>query len=71
MSFHDPQNPRHQRIFELLRQTDAAVDTTQTLQTRPTRKLDVDEISAVQKTALKSLERSGVSAKPGRYHKFF
>lgn len=70
MALHDPQNPRHGRIFELLRQTDAAVDVTYTVQTVEA-PVDID---ALKHDALRSWDRadgSPLRAKAGRHHKLF
>ena len=74
MSLHDPKNPRHTRIFELLRQNDAAIDTSELMRAHPVRRVHPDAVESLKKVALKSLEPSGAvfsAAKPGRNNKLF
>ncbi|WP_299294393.1 hypothetical protein [uncultured Tateyamaria sp.] len=72
MSFHDPNNPRHGRIFELLRQNDAALNTSNTPRVARQDALNPSDVDALKSLALKSLERSdgrGRAAKSGRHDK--
>lgn len=74
MSLHDLKNPRHTRIFELLRQNDAAIDTSEQIKAHPVRPLSVADVDTLKRVALKSLVRSDVGlvgAKPGRNNKLF
>jgi len=74
MTIHNPQNPRHARIFDLLRHGDPSVETTDEDRTHASDPRNVEHQDAVKEAALRSFAPSGVSAvafKPGRNYKLF
>ncbi|MEP1198348.1 hypothetical protein [Tateyamaria sp.] len=60
----DPENPRHMRLFELLRQRDVALDRASDAQGLRSRRLEPDELERVQQIALRSF--SDVAIRPTR-----
>lgn len=58
MPLHDSNEPRHLRIFELLRQSDAAVDCAMSGQKLKSRPLSGAEIDALKTVALRSFRRA-------------
>lgn len=74
MPLHSPQNPRHARVFEILRQNELAADVTHYVRHAHLVPSEVDRIDAFRRNALRSLERSNdvlVGAETGRNHKLF
>ena len=54
---HDPKNPRHARLFELLRQTNVAQDTVARLDEFNIRKVNADELEVIKRVAERSMQR--------------
>ena len=54
MMLSDPQNPRHMRLFELMRQRDVAVSRASEAKALPVRRLALCELEQVQRIALRS-----------------
>ena len=73
MSKHDPDNTRHSRVFELLRQTDTAIAATQAcegLDIAPTPKPDFDQIKAVALQSFGKVRLASSAAKSGSNDEF-
>lgn len=63
MSTRPPPDPRHARLFEYIRQEDAALRSTGRTNLRlRTRRLTEDEVVQVRKIALRSFDRLGPEA---------
>jgi hypothetical protein len=74
MTRHDPKNPRHMRIFDLLRQGDPAVDPKRHARSASGPCLSFEDEEAVKQSALKSFAKSDVlrrAPEPGRNNKLF
>ena len=54
MMLSDPENPRHMRLFELMRQHDVALDRASEVKAWRSRHLDTAELERVQRIALRS-----------------
>ena len=65
MLLSDPKNPRHMRLFELMRQHDVAVSRTTRAKALPVRRLAPSELEQVKMNALRSFPDRGVT-RPGR-----
>ncbi len=74
MSLHDPNNPRHARIFDLLRHGDPSVETDVDDMIAPPAANPTNHQDDVKQAALRSFSRSDVvdgALEPGRNHKLF
>lgn len=68
----NPKASRHQRIFELLRHSDPAIQPAEDEQPVVPRPLSGAEVEGLKQVALNSLTGSDSAApKPRRYHKLF
>ena len=57
-NLHDPDNPRHSRLFELLRQTDVAESAATRVQDFNVRKVNKDELDVIKLVAERSMRRA-------------
>lgn len=76
MTVHDPKNPRHARIFELLRHGDPSLAPHAPAKVPAGDVISVADQDALKQFALKSFAKSEVVGvdgplKPGRNHKLF
>lgn len=74
MPLHDPNNPRHARIFDLLRHGDPSVDGTGDHTGLAHSGPSIQDQDAVKQAALQSFARSDLvnrALEPGRNHKLF
>jgi hypothetical protein len=56
-NLHDPENPRHARLFELLRQNDVAETTAARVHDFNIRKVNKDELDTIKRVAERSMRR--------------
>lgn len=54
-NLHDPNDPRHMRIFEMMRQNHVAKDTAARVQQFNTRKVNKDELETIKRLAQRSM----------------
>ncbi|MDB4073448.1 hypothetical protein N9530_01690 [Ascidiaceihabitans sp.] len=57
-NFHNPNDPRHKRLFELLRQKHVATHLGSTVKALKVRKVDHDELDEIKRIAARSLTRT-------------
>ena len=58
-NLHDPDDPRHARLFELLRQNDVATKAAEKVQDFNIRRVNKDELDVIQRVAARSMLRAG------------
>jgi hypothetical protein len=56
-NLHDPKNPRHSRLFELLRQKHAADSLVGNVQGFKVRRVNKDELDEIKRSAARSMAR--------------
>jgi hypothetical protein len=54
---HDPENPRHARLFELLRQNDVVETIASRVHDFNIRKVNQDEMDVIKRVAARSMQR--------------
>ncbi|WP_390914877.1 hypothetical protein [Pseudosulfitobacter sp. SM2401] len=54
---HDPENPRHARLFELLRQNDVVETMASRVHDFNIRKVNQDEMDVIKRVAARSMQR--------------
>ncbi|MDG1470959.1 MAG: hypothetical protein P8Q26_05280 [Ascidiaceihabitans sp.] len=54
---HDPENPRHARLFELLRQNDVVETMASRVHDFNIRKVNQDEMDVIKRVAARSIQR--------------